>query len=160
MWKYLASLLILIGISIVSCHEERNKDKMLFGEWMYYYVHGDSMIYQFDTAQMIIRKFVVSQVPDSPGEDTIVSFERRFFYNQKEDTLFLDMVMPNDTGVFLIPSSYYLVRQLNEDSLIIAPELGPDISFKRHSDQWPVKSKQEFIDDYDDWLQRKIEGRE
>lgn len=155
MFRYVAALAIVVLIALASgCKEKQT----LQGEWIFYYSHGDSMVYQFDTAQMIIRKFSLSEVMDSPGEDTIVTFERVFFYQRSKDTLFLDWAVPTDTGVALVPSSYHLITGLSADSLMLTPEMGEPIPFKRLSYKVPEQTKAEMIERYRNWLQRKIDG--
>lgn len=158
-WRLTVSALLLGLMCFTSCSE---KPSTIYGEWIYYYAHGDSMIYQLDTAQMIIRKFAVEQViePGEPIRDSIVSFERVFFYDKIGDTLYLDWAVPTDTGVQQIPSSYHTIKKVSPDSLVLAPELGPDIQFSRFSDKWPEQSKQEMLDKYHNWLQRIVEGEE
>lgn len=156
-WYLLVPALLLSIASISSCQE---KEPSLYGEWVFYYTHGDSMIYQLDTAQMIVRKFAIQEV-QAPGEakrDSIVSFERVYFYDKRGDTLYLDWAVPTDNGVDIIPSSYHTIELITNDSLILAPEMGPDIPFKRYSDKWPTQSKQQMLDKYDHWLERKING--
>lgn len=157
---YLTVAVILLGLAcITSCKE---KPSSIYGEWIYYYAHGDSMVYQLDTAQMIVRKFALEQIqePGEPNRDSVVSFERVFFYDKVGDTLFLDWAVPTDTGVQQIPSSYHTIKRVTADSLVLAPELGPDILFKKHSDKWPEQSKQQILDKYHNWLQRIVEGEE
>lgn len=157
---YLIVVALLLGLACLpSCAD---KPSSIYGEWVYYYAHGDSMIYQLDTAQMIVRKFAVQQItePGEPKRDSVVSFDRVFFYDKKGDTLFLDWAVPTDTGVQQIPSSYHTIKRVSPDSLVLAPELGADIPFKKHSNKWPEQSKQQMIDKYHNWLQRIVEGEE
>lgn len=149
--RYIAPVILVLAL-IWGC--DRGKGT-LYGEWIFYYAHGDSMVYQFDTAQMIIRKFAIIE-RDSGLADSVVPFERIFFYDKHDDTLYLDWAMPTDTGVALFPSSYHLIRKVTPDSLILAPELGPDILFKRYSDKWPEQSKAQMIYKYRNWLKRHI----
>lgn len=145
--KYLLLLLMVTAIIWQGCKSDQQNE--LYGEWKYIYYHGDSMIFQIDTAQLIIRKFAVSKV--NPEKDSVIPFERVYFYERRGDTFFLDLALPSDTGVQRIPSSYYIMRHLTADSLIMAPELGLDIEFERRSYQWPAMSKSEMIEKYRDW---------
>ena len=157
---YLIVAALLLGLTCLpSCNSE---PASIYGEWVYYYPHGDSMIYQLDTAQMVVRKFAIQQVeePGAPTRDSIISFERVFFYNKIDDTLYLNWAVPTDTGVQRIPSSYHTIRRVTIDSLVLAPEMGPDILFRRYSNKWPEMSKQQMIDKYHNWLQKKINGEE
>lgn len=154
-WYLFVPILLLSIASISSCQE---KEPSLYGEWVFYYTHGDSMIYQLDTAQMIVRKFAVQRIQDTDGQyrDSVISFEQVYFYNNSNDTLYLQLTAPTDTGVNLVPSSYHTIELLTTDSLILAPEMGPDIPFTRYSDKWPEESKQQMLDKYHNWLERKI----
>lgn len=144
--KYLLPLLLVVVLIFQGC---KNKQEPLYGEWIYYYYYGDSMVFQIDTAQLIVRKFAVSKA--NPERDSVIPFERVYFYERQGDTFWLDMAIPTDTGVQLVPASYYIMRHLTPDSLIMAPEMGLDIEFKRYSDRWPEMSRQEMIEKYRNW---------